>query len=321
MYHSKPCIARIVGSATLLAIAVAGCGGSANSAFATVPGVTPSQLRGANVPAQSTQKLYVANSGGGVLVYSIGSSPTLLQTITNGVPSPGGLWIDSREILYAVNVTDGSLQSSLAEYKPGANAPFRTITNGILNCPNVAADKHENVYVACADNSTKSFFLEIYPKGQLSPAQTVTIPRPSNSRISGLAFDSTGALLVGVSIYFQQGAVYRLAPGSQNFTNLNLQDATGGTIAVDKAGNLYVGSGSSAGDQVISIYPPNATSPSRQITVQNILDALAVEPNGQLYVETIGAGPPQISVYAPGSDAPKQTFDVAGGGGGIALRR
>jgi len=319
MYHTKPRIARVIGLAAVLAIAAAGCGGSANSAFATVPGGAPSQMRGATVPAKSTHELYVANSGGGVLVYSIGSSPTLLQTITNGVPSPGGLWIDSREILYAVNVTDGSFQSSLAEYKPGANSPFRTITNGIVNCPNVAADKHENVYVACADNST--FFLEIYPKGHLSPAQTVTIPRPSNSRISGLAFDSTGALLVGVSIYFQQGAVYRLAPGSQNFTNLNLQDATGGAIAVDKAGNLYVGSGSSAGDQVISIYPPNSTSRSRQITVQNILDALAVEPNGELYVETIADGPPQISVYAPGSDAPMRTFDIAGGGGGIALRR
>jgi hypothetical protein len=265
-------------------------------------------------------KLYVANGAGGVLVYSTGSNPQLLQTITNGVPRPGGIWVDNRGILYAVNVPVSSYQTSLPEYKPGANSPFRTITDGIVDCGDVAVDKRGNVYVTGINTSNESFFLEIYPKGQLSPAQTLTIPHPANSRVSGLAFDSTGALLVGESVYFQKGVVYRLARGSQSFTNLNLQNATGGTIAVDKAGNLYVGSGSSAGAQLISVYPPNSTTSSRQIAVQNILAAISVEPYGQLYVETVGNGSPQISVYAPGSYNPMQTFDV-GGGAGIALSR
>ena len=321
MYHNHLRIARTLSSVVVLAIGAAGCGGSADSAFTAVPAGAANQLRGGNLPAKSTQNLYIAKSSGGVLVYSTTSNPALLRTITNGVPSPAGIWIDKRKILYAVNGAYESFQSSLPEYKPGANAPFRTIKNGIVGCSNVAVDKRENVYVACTASTTKSSFLEIYPKGQLNPAQTLTIPRPSNSRLSGLAFDSTGALLVGESISYQQGAVYRLVPGSQTFTNLNLQDATGGTIAVDKAGNLYVGSGSSAGDQVISVYPSGSTSPLRQITVPNILSALTVEPNGELFVETIGEGPPQISVYPPGSDNPSQTFDVAGGGSGIALSR
>jgi hypothetical protein len=299
-------------------VLVAGCGGAMASAPIGAP--VTAQSEHSTGQSHASSKLYVANSAGGVVVYSTGSKPQLLQTITNGVPRPGGIWVDNRNILYAVNVPVSSYQTSLPEYKPGASSPFRTITKGIVDCGDVAVDKHGNVYVTGIDTSNESFFLEIYPKGQLSPAQTLTIPHPANSRVSGLALDSTGALLVGESVYFQKGVVYRLARGSQSFTNLNLQNATGGTIAIDKAGNLYVGSGSSAGVQVISVYAPNSTSSSRQIAVQNILAALTVGPSGQLYVETVGNGSPQISVYAPGSYNPMQTFDV-GGGGGIALSR
>lgn len=300
-------------------VLVAGCAGAMDSPTPIGAPVTAQSERSTR-QSHPSSKLYIANSEGGVLVYSTSSNPQLLQTITNGVPRPGGIWVDDRGILYAVNVPVSSYQTSLSEYKLGASSPFRTITHGIVDCGNVAVDKHGNVYVTGIDPSNESFFLEIYPKGQLSPAQTLTIPHPANSRVSGLAFDSTGALLVGESVYFQKGVVYRLARGSQTFTNLNLQNATGGTIAIDKAGNLYVGSGSSAGAQLISVYAPNSTNPSRQIAVQNILAALTVEPNGELYVETIGNGPPQISVYAPGRYNPMQTFDV-GGGGGIALSR
>jgi len=323
MHLSKPRVARDVTLAVAFAVSAAGCDGGANSAFNTLPGSIVNAARGENPSAKSAAKLYVANAGGGVFAYSTASNHALLQTITDGVPSPGGIWVDDHQILYVVNASESSKQGSIAEYKPGASAPFRTITNGIVNCQYVAADKHENVYVACIDNASSSFTLEIYSKGQLNPAKTITIPTAKNSlsRLSGLAFDSTGALLVGESVYFQQGVVYRLAPGSQSFTNLNLRNATGGTIAVDKAGNLYVGSGSSAGDQVIGIYPPNSTSPSVEITAQNILYALAVEPSGELYVETGGGGPPQISVYPPGGVNPLQTFDVGAAGSGLALSR
>ncbi|MBV8281996.1 MAG: hypothetical protein JO347_08030 [Candidatus Eremiobacteraeota bacterium] len=301
------------------AIAVAaGCAGGNGSTEGGIPAAsqTVRSLR----PAGASPKLYVANAAGGVVVYSTGAKPQILQTITTGVPSPGGIWVDQRGTLYAVNVPDSSYQTSLPEYRPGAGSPFRTITNGIVNCGYVAVDKHQNVYVTGVDNSSGSFFVEIYPRGQLTPARTVTIPHPSVSAVRGIAFDATDALLVGESVYLKPGVVYRLAPGSQTFTNLNLQDAPGGDIAVDKAGNLYAGTGSSAGTQAIAVYSPNSTTPSYQIAVQNILDALAVAPDGTLYAETRGGGPPQISVYAPGSGSPMQTFTSAAGGLGLALR-
>jgi hypothetical protein len=311
-------VTRVLGSAIVLAIFAAGCSG-AGSTFSRPPVDTVGQMGEANSYAQTTQKLYIANAAGSVSVYSTGSSPTILQTISDGVPKPGGIWVDNGNNLYAVNLPGQSQQTSLPEYKPGANHPFRTVTNGIVNCEYVAVDGQRNVYVAGMANNT--FFLEIYPKGQLSPAQTLTIPHPTASRLSGLAFNSSGALLVGESIYLQKGVVYRLAPNSQHFTDLKLQDATGGTIAVDGVGNLYVGSGSSAGDQRVTVYPPNATRPSRKIELQDELLALAVASDGTMYTEASGNGPVQISVYPPGGSKSTQSFVVAGGGGGLALSR
>jgi hypothetical protein len=316
-------IAFSVCAASATVIFVVGCSGGIGSPT-SIGAPLAVQSEHSIVPSRPSPKLYVAGEGSGVLVYSTGSNPTLLQTIHNGVPHAGGVWVDNNGVLYAVNLPVNSYQTSLPEYKPGASAPFRTITDGIVDCTYVAVDKLGNVYVSCVDTANQSLSLEIYPKGQFSPAQTLTVPQPPNTdvRISGLAFDSSGALLVGESVYLQPGVVYRLAPGSQTFTNLNLQNAPGGTIAVDKAGNLYAGSGSSAGGQSVAVYPPNSTSPSREIQVQNILAALAVERSGELYVETIGSnGMSQISVYAPRSNNPRQTFDVEAGGVGLALSR
>jgi hypothetical protein len=311
-------VTRVLGSAVVLAIFAAGCGG-AGSTFSSPPVDAVGQMGEANSYAQTTQKLYIANTAGSVSVYSTGSNPTILQTISDGVPKPGGIWVDNGNNLYAVNLPGASQQTSLPEYKPGATHPFRTIINGIVNCEYVAVDGQRNVYVAGMANNT--FFLEIYPKGQLSPARTVTIPHPTASRLSGLAFNSTGALLVGESIYLQKGVVYRLAPNSHHFTDLKLKDATGGTISVDGVGNLCGGWGSSAGDQRVGIYPANSIRLSRKIELQNELLALAVDSDGTMYTETSGNGPVQISVYPPGGSKAIESFVVAGGGGGLALSR
>jgi sugar lactone lactonase YvrE len=256
-------------------------------------------------------KLYVSTiDGGSVAVYSAGSKPTLLQTISDGVPRPGGIWIDKHSVLYAVNVPDSYYQTSLPEYKSGASSAFRIITDGIVNCGEVAVDSKGNVYVTGIDTANGSFFLEIYPKGQLSPSETLTIPNTGESDPAGLAFDSTGALLVGEStLDGSSGAVYRLPAGSQTFTNLNLDKAPGGAIAIDAAGNLYVGGG------YIAIYPPNSKKPARTITVAHGVSALAIGSNGELFVGSFES----VLEYAPHAKNPQITFGIPGHVGGLAL--
>jgi len=239
-----------------------------------------------------------------------GSNPTLLQTITDGVPRPGGVWVDKRGVLYVVNVPDQSYQTSLPEYKADATTPFRTIMQGIVNCGTVGVDNKENVYVTGINPANASFFLEIYPKGSLSPSETLTIPHTGLGDPSGLAFDSSGALLVGESLFGRVSVVYRLPAGSQTFTNLGLHKAPGGAIALDSAGNLYVG-----GSNSIAVYPPKSRTPARTIRVQDGVSALTVARDGELYVGTFG----RVSEYAPGAKTPTTSFSVPGHVGGLAL--
>jgi sugar lactone lactonase YvrE len=301
-----------LGTAGLFLLA-AGCSSTGSPPVGNTIAVS-AQAKTPSGSGHSDQKLYVSTiDGGSVVVYSAGSNPALLQTITDGVPRPGGIWVDRHGVLYAVNVPDSSYQTSLPEYKSGATAPFQTITDGIVNCGNVAVDSKGNVYVTGIDNTNGSFFLEIYPKGQLSPSETLTIPHTGVGDPAGLAFDSTGALLVGESFFNVQpaGAVYRLPPGSQTFTNLGLHKINGGAIAVDAAGNLYVG-----GNKSIAVFPPNSTKPSRIIKVSTTgISALAIDAGGHLYVGMNDS----VSVYEPGAKKPTTTFEIPGHVGGLTL--
>jgi len=295
-----------------LVVLAAGCSGSAGAPLATNTTMVMPQTRTAGTPADSNRKLYVSTiDGGSVVVYSAGSDPTLLQTITDGVPRPAGIWIDKHGVLYAVNVPGPYYQTSLPEYKPGASSPFRTIIDGIVNVSEVAVDSKESVYVTGLNTATGDLFLEIYPKHQLAPAETLTIPNVGLGGVDGLAFDSTGALLVGEGTEEgTSGAVFRLPPGSQTFTNLGLQKAPGGVIALDAAGNLYVG-----GNAGIAVYAPNSTKRLRHFIVPLGVSALAIAPDGELYVGSFES----VLEYAPHAKNPKISFDIPGHVGGLAL--
>ncbi len=297
---------------TALFVFAAGCNGSAGAPPTTNTTAVTTQSRIASSPADSSRKVYVSTlDGGSVVVYSAGSDPRLLQTITNGVPRPEGIWVDKNGVLYAVNVPGPYYQTSLPEYKPGASSPFRTITNGIVNVSEVAVDTKENVYVTGLNTANGDLFLEIYPKHRLVPAETLTIPSVGLSGVTGLAFDSTGALLVGEATEEgSSGAVFRLPAGSQTFTNLGLQKAPGGAIALDAAGNLYVG-----GNAGIAVYAPNSTKPSRHFVVRLGVSALAVDPDGKLYVGSFES----VLEYAPHAKNPTITFGIPGHVGGLAL--
>jgi sugar lactone lactonase YvrE len=295
-------------SIVALALLATACNGGAGTPPAASPAAVAAHI-GAVVP-EAREELYISNIDGSVLVYSP-ASETLLQTITDGATRPGGIWVDRHGVLYAVNLPDAYYQTSLPEYKSGAASPFRTITDGIVNCGAVAVDTHENVYVTGLDTTNGNYFLEVYPKGKLSPSETLTIPHASLGSPASMAFDSSGALLVGeIQGEGSSGAVYRLPPGSQTFTKLTLQEDPGGAIAVDGSGNLYVG-----GNDTVAVYAPNAKKPTRTFIVQNGVSALTVDAKGKLYVGT-GEG---ISIYAPGAKNPESSFAVQALIGGLAL--
>ena len=72
------------------------------------------------------------------------------------------------------------------------------------------------------------------------------------------------------------------------------------------------------GGRLISVYAPNATTPSRIMHANATIVTLTAAADGTLYVDTGRAG---VSVYAPGKNHSKRSFDPPAQVSGLALGR
>jgi len=266
-------------------------------------------------PASGSQDLYIGNIGGGVLLYSTGKNEHQVGDITDQLPRVTSVYVDQVGVLYAFTDNRQYPYETIEEFQPGATSPFFSLVlerYGSL----VAADAEQNVY-AQGENGQGQQVIDVYPPGKQTFAHEYVVPTIGRvSAPQGMAFDSAGALLVGVAALAnnrqgQVGAVLRLDARSGTFVNLNLQGAYGGLIATDGAGDLYVGGGS-----MISVYAPGATSPSRIVRTKDPIVTLAAAFDGTIYVDTYVGG---IAVYAPGQGHPKNSFVPQAQVSGLAL--
>jgi hypothetical protein len=291
-----------------IAVAFAGC---SSLAGAPAPGarVAPDGLR------MDSQDLYIGNILGGVPLYSTGKNPHEVGDITDGVPRVTSVWVDQTGVLYAFSDNRQYPYETIEEYEPGGTTPFFSLVLKRYGSV-VAADSAQNVY-AQGENGAGQQVIDVYPPGSQNYANEYVVPSIGQiSAVEGMAFDASGALLVGVAALAnnkqgQVGAVFRLSAGSSTFVNLNLKKAYGGLIATDGAGNLYVGGGS-----VVSVYAPGATSSSRIVHTKNAVDALTAAADGTLYV---GSYTGAIAVYAPGKRSSKKSFVAQAQVSGLAL--
>jgi len=304
---------RVVPVLAVMALAYTGC-----SSFVATPAAR-APIAQAQAPALrhagGSQDLYIGNILGGVLLYSRGKSPHEVGDINNMLPRVTGVWVDPAGNLYAFSDNRNRPYETIEEFRPGAQSPYFSLVlqhYGSL----VAADAQQNVY-AQGSNSQGQQVIDVYPPGSQSYENEYVVPSIGRlSGIQGMAFDSTGALLVGVAAMVsnpqgQIGAVLRLDVNSGKFVNLNLQKADGGLIATDATGNLYVGGGNR-----VSIYAPGATSPSRVVHAKDTIVTLTAAPDGTLYVDTYNGG---IAVYAPGKERAKDSFIPQAQVSGLAL--
>lgn len=266
-------------------------------------------------PAKTPRKLYVTNYNGSVLVYSAGRNPQLLQTITDGVPRPYGIWVDAKGVVYVVNLADNSGGPTLSEYAPGASTPFFQITSGIPYDGIVCVDSNENVYISGLQESYEASYVEIFPPGASVPSQSLEIPTEGTvSRSESVGFDPNGNLLVGVAALPQKyTSVLSLAQGSQTFANLGLKRVPGGLMAADASGTIYAGGGTDK----VAVYPAGATKPKSVILAPSghLVTALAVDATGTLYVGSQSI----VYEYAPGAHKPTTTLFTGARIGGLAV--
>jgi hypothetical protein len=253
--------------------------------------------------------LFVTNLDGTIRLYPAdihNFHAKLLGMITKGATRTEGVWIDSKGTLYVENGTQYPAQANVQEYKHGATSPFRTITQGLDLPGAVAVGRDGTVYVNQLGEGGGGTIgvVVVYPPGGTMPERTIPLnPAPEyGMNAGGMAMDAQGNIFAATSGNAGEVHVFKIAPGSSQATDLNLQGYGGSAIAVDGAGNLYT-----AGfNGFIAVYPPGSTSPSRTIPANFSVYGMTAKPNGTLYA----VADRFVAEYAPGTNTPINYVDT-----------
>jgi hypothetical protein len=292
----------------------------------TGPPLAPSQdLGGLSIQSEPELQLdgagkkavYVSNLYTNVTLYAAGtkvSDPPAIETITNGVTRPEGLWIDHKGNLYVVNGVNGKNPVNVTEYKRGQTSPYRVIGDGLTAPTAVAVGRDGTVYVNDV-RQTNTGVVVIYGPGQSTPERTITLPDSAyDLTAGGMTFDTEGNLLVAtLAPETNTVHVFSIAPGSSTPVDLGLQNAGGPSIAMDGAGNLYTSG--TTNDYVVAVFAPGATSPERTFTLDAQPNFITVARDGTLYV-ALQRG---VAEIAPGGDSVENVIDKTNYAYGVAL--
>jgi NHL repeat len=297
--------------AAALAVALSGCGGGLQSAFAgaqtplagsatssalrvplALQNITPN--RNGRMPkhksapvhgflsAQATtgkNLVYVASlagSAGAVYVFPAGGqSHPPVGAIVNGISLPAGIAVDGGGSLYVANTGN----NTVTVYPPGQLSPTTTYTAGVNAPQGVAVGNDGTVYVANETGSPSGAgSVTEYPAGSTSPSATIT---QAGMYAFAVGLDASNNLYVSWFDLSSFGIqIYKYAPGSTQGTNLNLNlpeyvfPVFG--IAFDSAGDLVI-----AIEQLdhnppkyIEVFAPGATQPKKKIDEGDLLDVV-----------------------------------------------
>ncbi len=301
--------------AAVVALAFAGCSGSATPGNATLPNPAAgsaaafgapasvrapirqrtAQRRGWIAPDAMHQRLiYVSdNSANAILMYPQGkTNPAPIGEITDGINGPLGTFVSKNGTLYVAN----SFGNDITEYPRGATSPSVTLSDGINFPISVAVDDRGTVAVG---EFGAGQILE-FEKGSTSPDVTITLLTDPE----GLTFDKSRHLHAAWNVNLGsqlQGHASTCRRLRAICTDQGITIGESGGMALDVSGNAILGDQT---NQVIGIYPPGATTPVRTISTSGrdpykfALDKL----EKTLYVADINNGVVATYDYATGAE-------------------
>jgi hypothetical protein len=332
-------------SAFAFAMAFAGCGGSAQSAF-TPPGSVPPANRsnvslGSRVdPTTLFGHLYAAGalvSGSNVRTF------VRRYAVRNGIPDRGsdrrypGAWaplaLDSANSLYTVEYLPAA--PTVYVYPPNSNKPNRTLT---LTCPDgscspqvgaLAVDAHGYLYVGynwvvqsehchCALYFSVVWIFAPGATGNATPIQTIWIDQGSViTSVGGLALHNRD-LLVSTNGSANAVCTYRTPVTNptlvRTLTGPGIVDPYG--LAIDH-GEVYVANNyGTPGPWFVAAYPVDASGsqyPDREIEVsgeKNIGIGIAVKANRLFVPDYIANGVYEVDATKGGAQQPLATLKV-----------
>jgi hypothetical protein len=311
--------ATIAAAFSMLAAGCAGAGSPGVAAFPNPGSITPAQPVTAKPAGKAQRLLFISIltvDQHEIDVYPADISiknPRLIRKITTGITTPAGIWLDAKGTLYVVNTAFNG-PGNVVEYPAGSSTPSLTIP-GILNAAFVAVDSRGFVYVSGGGNfgnngSPVNVF--VYAPGSTKLVRTITLAGGGDYDIpGGLAFDNKGDLFAAQ--LHRIGSDYTICivkPGAVQ-GDLFIDGARGSSLAIDGAGNMYVGDNDEPPPSTIDVYAPGAKTPSRTISGGA---ALSVTSNGTLYGGYGSAS--EFDEYAPGASSPTNTFQYGTYGAG-----
>ncbi|HEX4012328.1 MAG TPA: hypothetical protein VHX17_00405 [Candidatus Cybelea sp.] len=178
--------------------------------------------------------------------------------------------------------------------------------NGVSNPSQIAVGGNGTVYVANAQvDASGAGSIGVYPRGATSPAQTL---RTGLNTTTGVAVDSHGNVYAS-NKYLASIVVFPKGKSSPSETiTANLTGPDG--LAVDAHDNLYIAD-SSAND-VLELTKGSKTPRSLNLTNIARPVGVAIDGEGDLFVSNMLGAKSTVTMYAPGSTAPKATIVVPG---------
>ncbi len=253
--------------------------------------------------------MYVSDyTASNVYVYSTGSTPTLIRTLTTNINNPERIAVDSSGTLYVVNNTDGEI----VEYPAGATTPSKMFYSGFAHPFGIAVAPDGTVYVSSGQTASPHG-VNAFAPGSTTVTRTVGTDIDTTFGVEGVALDSTGNLYVVGFLPSGSGApigkVYMIPGGTAtSSTDLGLQGLNNpNSLVFDPSGNLVI-SNSNFGAPAVDFFTPGSTTMYSQITSGIFLpDGMNYDSTGTLWVVSPASstfGPGYVSGFAPGATSP-----------------
>jgi WD40 repeat protein len=291
--------------------------------------------------------LYVADAGirypGSVVVHDM-KSGKLLETITDGVDVPVALAVDPSGNLYVAN--RGA--KDITVYGPGSAHPSQTISQGITHLRRMRFDPAGELNVI--DGSTLTVYdpstgelvrtiknklhlpyaLAFDPAGDLfvlnadyrTNLHDVVEYAPGSSKVTrtfavGSQFENPDDLAIGPDgdVYIADDNYVQVFDPNTGSLVRTITSGVYGTItlAFDSTGNMFV-SNDGASNGIISVYAPEASSPSYEITQDDAYSfGLLFDAKNDLYLASTYGGASNhgmVAEFKPGETGPNRVIET-----------
>ncbi|MBV8530909.1 MAG: hypothetical protein JO104_06295 [Candidatus Eremiobacteraeota bacterium] len=248
------------------------------------PGIFPSpppllralpKSRGWISPAAKRGHLVYVADGNQVLIYpEAGNNPPPVGSISDGVTSAYGLYVDRRGNLYVVN----EYGPNVSVYAPGSTTPSMTYYEGLSRPLYPIVDHDGNLFVSNANYGTVVEYL----RGGSTPHEVL---QTAGSEADGMDFDSAGNLYVAYR-NGDNGGIEEFPRGSTQGHVLGMAlNQPQGVIVANDGTILAVETGNS---RRVDVFPPGLMTPSFELAIPYTPTQIAItQPEQYLRVSTL----------------------------------